>query len=119
MTLPERYDRLTEFVRKELIQVFRDPRLTRLVLLAPVLQLLVFGYVVTTDVKRIPTFVVDQDQSRASRDLIRSFTASGYFRVVGGSDRPRDLVEALDHGRATAGIDIPRGFERDVARSAA
>ncbi|HVP14478.1 MAG TPA: ABC transporter permease, partial [Terriglobales bacterium] len=119
MRLPERFDRLHEFVHKELIQVFRDPRLARLVLLAPVLQLLVFGYVVTTDVHRIATFVVDQDRTQASRDLVQTLTASGYFRVVGGSDRPRDLVDALDHGRAMAGIDIPRGFARDVARSSA
>ncbi len=116
MRLPERFDRLHEFVRKELIQVFRDPRLARIVLIAPVIQLLVFGYVVTTDVRRIPTFVVDQDATSASRDLVQTLTASGYFRVVGRSDRPHDLVEALDHGRATAGVDIPRGFARDVAR---
>ena len=116
MRLPARFDRLAEMVHKELIQVFRDPRLARLVLAAPVLQLLVFGYVVTTDVRRIPTFVVDQDGTRASRDLVQTLTASGYFRVVGRSDRPRDVVEALDHGRATAGVDIPRGFARDAAR---
>jgi ABC-2 type transport system permease protein len=119
MRLPERFDRLAEMVHKELIQVFRDPRLTRMVLLAPVLQLLVFGYVVTTDVRRIPTFVVDQDRTRASRDLVQTLTASGYFRIVGASERPRDLVEALDHGRATAGVDVPRGFARDLARRVA
>jgi len=119
MRLPERFDRLIEMVHKELIQVFRDPRLARMVLVAPVLQLLVFGYVVTTDVRRIPTFVVDQDHTRASRDLVQTLTASGYFRIVGRSDRPRDLVEALDHGRATAGVDVPRGFARDIARQAA
>ena len=116
MRLPERFDRLREFVRKELIQVFRDPRLTRIVLVAPVLQLLVFGYVVTTDVRRIPTFVVDQDHTLASRELVRTLAASGYFRITGRSDRPRDLVEALDHGAATAGVDVPRGFARAVTR---
>ena len=119
MKLPERFDRLIEMVHKELIQVFRDPRLARIVLVAPVLQLLVFGYVVTTDVRRIPTFVVDQDRTRASRDLVQTLAASGYFRIVGRSDRPRDLVEALDHGRAVAGVDVPRGFARDAARQAA
>jgi ABC-2 type transport system permease protein len=119
MRLPARFDRLAEMVHKELIQVFRDPRLARMVLVAPVIQLLVFGYVVTTDVRRIPTFVVDQDRTMASRDLVQTLTASGYFRVVGRSDRPRDLVEALDHGRATAGVDVPRGFARDLARRTA
>ena len=119
MRLPERFDRLREMVRKELIQVRRDPRLLRMVLAAPVAQLLVFGYVVSTDVHRISTFVVDQDHTPASRDLTGTFFASGHFRLVGVSDRPRDLVEALDHGRAVVGLHIPRGFARDVARSAA
>jgi ABC-2 type transport system permease protein len=113
--LPERFDRLRELVRKELIQVLRDPRLIRMVILAPVVQLLVFGYVVSTDVRNVTTFVVDQDRTAASRDLTRTFFASGYFRPAGGSDRPRDLVSALDHGRALAGLDIPRGFARDLA----
>ncbi len=119
MKLPERFDRLREMVHKELIQVFRDPRLARIVLVAPVVQLLVFGYVVSTDVHRIPTFVVDHDHTRASRDLVEILTASGYFRVVGRSERARDLVEALDHGRATAALEVPRGYARDFARGAA
>ena len=119
MRIPARFDRLIEMVHKELIQVFRDPRLARLVLVAPVLQLLAFGYVVSTDVRHIPTFVVDQDHTRASRELVQTLGASGYFRVTGRSDRPRDLVEAMDHGRATAGVDVPRGFARDLARGTA
>jgi ABC-2 type transport system permease protein len=115
MRLPERFDRLRELVRKELLQVFRDPRLVRMVVLAPVFQLLVFGYVVSTDVRQVSTFVVDQDHTAASRDLTRTFFASGHFRAAGGSDRPRDLVAALDHGRALAAIHIPRGFARDLA----
>jgi ABC-2 type transport system permease protein len=116
---PERFDRLRALIRKELLQVFRDPRLARLVFVAPVLQLLAFGYVVSTDVTRIPTFVVDQDHTLASRELVRTFLASGYFRLHGESDRPRDVVEALDHGRVVAGLEIPRGFARDLTRSAA
>jgi ABC-2 type transport system permease protein len=119
MRIPERFDRLAGMIRKELLQVFRDPRLTRMVLVAPVLQLLAFGYVVSTDVRQVSTFVVDQDHSQASRELLRSFFASGYFRPVGSSERPRDIVETLDHGRAIVGLQIPRGFARDLARSEA
>jgi len=117
--LPERFDRLHELVRKEFLQVLRDPRLARLIFVAPVVQILAFGYVVSTDVRRIPTFVVDQDHTQAARDVTRTVTASGYFRIVGRSDRPQDLVDALDHGRATAAFHFPRGFARDAARGAA
>ena len=102
--------RVREMVVKEFRQIFRDPRLSRVIFVAPVLQLLLFGYAVSTDVRNTPTYVVDQDDTRASRELVAAFTSSGYFRLVGRSDRPAELVRALERGRAVAGLEIPRGF---------
>ena len=116
MSLTAKWERVRELVRKELLEVFRDPRLVRMVLVAPVIQLLVFGYAVSTDVRRTPTFVVDQDNTQLSRDLADTFFSSGYFHRVGLSDRPRDLTNAIDRGRALVGLEIPRGFARDAAR---
>lgn len=110
--------RVREVVRKELLQIRRDPRLRRILIVAPVIQLMVFGYAVSTDVRRTATFVVDQDRSQASRALVDAFTASGYFRVVARSDAPRDLVRALDGGEATVGLVIPPGFSADLGRGA-
>jgi ABC-2 type transport system permease protein len=107
-------ERVFEMVRKEFRQVFRDPRMRRVLFIAPVIQLVAFGYAVSTDVRDTRTFVVDGDGTRASRELVDAFTASGYFRVVGGSRRPADLVEALDHGEAVLGLVIPTGFSRDL-----
>lgn len=107
--------RVAEVVRKELLQIRRDPRLRRVILVAPVIQLVVFGYAVSTDVRHTPTFLVDQDRSPASRELVEAFTASGYFEVVARSDDPADLVRALDHGDATVGLVIPPGFAPDLA----
>lgn len=102
--------RIWEMVRKEFLQIFRDPRLARVLFIAPVIQLVVFGYAVSTDIRHTPTFVVDQDQTQDSRDLIDAFTASGYFTVVGRSQRPADLVKQLDYGDAIVGLQIPRNF---------
>ena len=102
-------------VRKELRQVFRDPRLARVVLVAPVIQLLVFGYAVSTDVRRTATIVLDRDQSRDSRELVSAFTASGYFDVVAFAARDADVAEALDHGRAAVALVVPPAFSRDLA----
>jgi drug efflux transport system permease protein len=107
--------RIFEMIRKEFRQIFRDPRLYRVLFVAPIVQLLVFGYAVTTDVRNTATFLVDHDHTRASRDLANAFTASGYFRIVGVSESPRDLVRALDRGDALMAIDIPAGFARDLA----
>jgi ABC-2 type transport system permease protein len=106
--------RVFEMVRKELRQVFRDPRLKRVIFVAPIIQLLVFGYAVSTDVRNTSTLVVDGDRTRASRELVDAFTASGYFRIVGLAEKPADLVRALDHGDAALGVAIPPGFSRDL-----
>ncbi len=107
-------DRIKEMVRKEFLQLFRDPRMWRVVFMVPVIQLVIFGYAVSTDIHNTATFVVDHDNSRRSRELIDAFTASGYFRIVGRSLRPADLVRALDRGDAIVGIDIPVDFSRRV-----
>jgi len=106
--------RIRELVRKEFRQVFRDSRLWRLIFFAPMFQLIVFGYAVSTDVRNVKTIVVDQDHSRLSRELVDSFTAPGYFRVVQRSDRPGDVAYSLDHGDAVAAVVIPVDFQSDI-----
>ena len=119
MIARDKRERILGLARKELLEVFRDPNLLRIVVIAPVIQLVVFGYAVSTDVHRVSTFVVDQDHSADSRNLTQTFFASGYFRFVGASERPRDLVEAMNRGRALVGLQIPRGFEKEGARDEA
>jgi ABC-2 type transport system permease protein len=106
----ESLQRIWEMLRKEFLQIARDPRLVRVIFIAPVIQLLVFGYAVSTDIRDTTTFVVDHDRTQVSRDLVQAFTASGYFQVVGRSARPADLVSALQQGDAIVGITVPAGF---------
>jgi ABC-2 type transport system permease protein len=107
-------ERIWELVVKEFRQIFRDPRMSRVIFVTPIIQLMLFGYAVSTDVRNTSMFVVDHDGSAASRELVSAFTSSGYFRLVGRSDRPADLVRALDRGDAIVGIEIPRGFAQDL-----
>jgi len=107
--------RIREVARKELRQTLRDPRAARIIFLAPIIQLLLFGYAVTTDIRDTPTMIHDQDHSASSRELVQAVTASGYFRIAGYAARAGDLVEALDHGRAVAALEIPRGLSADLA----
>jgi len=101
-------------VAKEFRQIFRDPMSVRMVFGAPIIQLLLFGYAVNTDVRQVTTFLVDHDRTAESRALVDAFTSSGYFRVVGTSDSPSDLRWALDKGRAKIGLEIPAAFGADV-----
>ncbi len=111
--------RIREMVRKEFLQLFRDPRMYRVLLVAPIIQLVIFGFAVSTDVRNTATFLVDQDRTAASRELVESWTASGYFRIAGQSQDPKELISALDHGDATVGLAIPVGFAVDLNRGEA
>ncbi len=103
-------ERVFGLLAKEFRHIFRDPRMARVIFVAPIIQLVAFGYAVSTDLEDTPTFVVDHDNTRESRDLVASLTASGYFEVTGRSASPRDLVRALDRGDAVLGVEIPRAY---------
>lgn len=107
--------RVREMLKKELRQMLRDPKMRRVLFVAPVIQLLAFGYAVNTDIRDTPTFVIDHDLSMESRELVDVFESTGYFRIVGRSQQPADLVRTLDRGHAIVGIEIPAGFSKDLA----
>jgi ABC-2 type transport system permease protein len=102
-------------VVKELRQLFRDPRTKRVIFVAPIIQLVLFGYAVNTDVRNVAMALVDHDRTTESRELVDALTASGYFRVATTSDRSADLGRALDRGDAVVGLEIPAGYGRDLA----
>lgn len=106
--------RIRHLVRKELRQLLRDPRARPIIFATPVIQLVLFGYAVNTDVRDTKTFVVDHDRTAIARELLDALTASGYFRIVERSDRPAEMVRALDQGRVVAGLEIPEGFAADL-----
>jgi ABC-2 type transport system permease protein len=108
-------ERLARLARKELTQTLRDPRALRVIFVAPILQLVVFGYAVTTDVKNAALVLYDRDNTAVSRQLVQELTASGYFRLEEIAPRASDLAEALDHGRAILALEIPRGLQTDLA----
>lgn len=106
--------RVGRMLRKELRQMLRDIRMRGVIFVVPVIQLVVFGYAVSTDVRHVPTWVVDHARSQPSRELVERLTASGYFDVVGVSDTPADGVLALERGTARVALEIPPAFEADL-----
>lgn len=109
------WQRIKHIIRKEFIQVRRDRKMLRMVMVAPLFQLIIFGYAVTTDIKHVPTVVVDSDRSRESRDLAARFHNSGYFDLAYYVPRPQDMAPLIDSGKAQVGIEIPQGFSRNLA----
>ena len=108
--------RLISIIRKEFIQIIRDPRTLMLIIVMPILQLFLLGYAATTDVKNIPLAVWDQNRTPQSRALLDAFRGADYFNIsymVGSEDEYRRLFE---NGQARAVLIIPPGYDRDLSK---
>jgi len=101
---------LWRVIVKEFLQLKQDHKMIPVIFVAPVVQVLVFGFAVNTDVTLVPTVLVDQDQTAASRDLVARFVRSSYFELVGDEARADDVDRWLVTGRAQMALVVPRGF---------
>src|SRR6185436_12047914 len=102
--------RVGAIIRKEFIQIRRDRRTLAIVLVLPVMQLLLLGYAVNTVVDHLPTIVFDEARDANSRALVAALNNSTYFDVVAYAHDRREVVAAVDAGRAKAGLLIPPDF---------
>jgi len=107
--------RVLHLMRKELLELKRDPRLFGIVIIAPIIQLNILGYAATTDVKDIPLAIVDADRSSASRELIHRFEASQNFKIVAMLGSTSEIDPYLDRGEAWMALSIPPDYGRKVA----
>jgi ABC-2 type transport system permease protein len=108
--------RLKQMLIKEFIQVFRDKR-TRFILIGPpVIQMLIFGYAATYEIRHVPTVILDLDQSQESRDLVSRFTSSPYFDVQRQLTSSRELGDLIEQGSATVGVEIHAGFAQELRK---
>ncbi|HKC41004.1 MAG TPA: ABC transporter permease [Gemmatimonadales bacterium] len=102
--------------RKEFIQMRRDRLTLGIMIGIPVIQLLLFGFAIQTDVRHIPTVVLDESRTPTSRELIAAFQNTGNFRIVAYVDGRDALDGWIARGDAQAAIAIPHDFPRDLAR---
>lgn len=106
--------RLRSLIRKEFIQIIRDPRTLALVVVIPVMQLFLLGYAATNDVRNVPIAVHDQDRSPAARQLLDSFRAADYFKLTFDVDSEDELRDLIDRGDARAGLIIPPDYSEHI-----
>ncbi|PWH14782.1 MAG: ABC transporter permease [Anaerolineae bacterium] len=102
--------RLVALIRKEFIQIRRDPRTLALIILIPILQLFLLGYAATNDVRNVPLAVLDQDHSSAARRLLDAYRAADYFRITHAVGSERELRDLIDRGVVRAGLMIPPNY---------
>ncbi len=108
---------LWRVIVKEFLQIRRDRKMIPVIFVAPLVQITVFGFAVNTDVTNVPTVLVDQDRSAASRELVDRFVESGYFEVVGSGERAAEVDRWLVTSRAQLGLVIGQGFGAALASS--
>ncbi len=102
--------RLAAIIIKEFVQLARDRRTLAMALLMPVIQLLLFGYAITTEVEHLPTVVFDQSQSQESRALLQRFVNSRFFDITAHAASLQEVQARIDGGLARVGIVIPPDF---------
>lgn len=108
--------RVMAIAKKEVLQLFRDKKSLVMICLIPVIQLIVFGYVVANDVKNIKFAVYDQDRSGLSRQLVTKIEKSGFFVKQDVVNNYHVLENKLNNGSIKIGLVIPKGFYRIVLR---
>ena len=109
------FHRLLSLIRKEFIQILRDPRTLAITFAMPVLQIFLLGYAATNDVRNVPLAVWDQDRSRASRELLDAYRAADYFHLDFEVDSETELRRLIDSGQARTGLIIPPDYSTRVA----
>jgi ABC-2 type transport system permease protein len=105
---------LAAVFRKEVQQTVRDRRIMFLLVVAPLIQTVVFGFAVDFDVDRVATVVVDRDRTAAAREDARRLLADGTLVRRGSVTSPEAADRAIDEGRAAAAVVLPERAEADA-----
>ncbi len=106
--------RFLALVQKEFNQLRRDPKVVTLLIVLPVLQLLLFGFILNSKIENVRLGVIDQSRTPESRELIANLSESRSFRLTQSYLTPVDLSNAITDGTVQAGVVIPYDFARDL-----
>ncbi len=103
---------------KELLQLRRDRPTLSMMIALPMMQLMLFGYAINTDVRNIPAVVFDQDHSAESRDLVARLLATGFYDLRGYVGSYAEVEREMRAGRAGVGIAIADDFSERLRAGA-
>jgi drug efflux transport system permease protein len=107
--------RFRALIKKEITHMIRDPRTLIFVFMMPILQLVLLGYANNTDIKNVSTVIFNQDNTQASRALLDSFQATGYFSFDYAVYSQSELDTMIAGGKAKVGIVIPPDYGAKLA----
>lgn len=106
---------LSGIVYKEVIQISRNPATLVIMLMIPIVQLIIFGYAIDTEVRNVKTVVLDLDNTHDSREFLNRFIATGLYQIERHVARNSELEQAIISGEASVGILIPAGYGRRLS----
>ena len=106
------WNRIKALVWKEFLQMRRDKMTIAFVVGIPLMQLVIFGLAINTDVKHLPAVVYDESRSQESRDFVDGLAATQYFDVKSRVDSEAAFTREIDMGRAQVGVWFPPDYAR-------
>jgi ABC-2 type transport system permease protein len=110
--------RFMSIVKKEFIQIKRDKASFAIAIMMPLIMILLFGYAVVTELEDISLLVLDQSNTAESRELIKGFENTSYFKVVGKVHSVEAIENSLDKGTAHSALIIPPDYSEKIAQKA-
>ena len=108
--------RILALTRKELLAILKDPRSRFSLILPPILQCLIYGYVATYDLNHVPYAAFDHDRSAASGQLLARIDGSRVFQRIANLGHDSEVKNIIDQRRALLVVRIDRDFERRIVR---
>jgi ABC-2 type transport system permease protein len=114
--MKESFNRIWRLIIKEFIQVLRDPRARFSLIAPPIVQMLIFGYAASFEVRHVTTAMLDLDHSQESRELISRFWASDYFDITRDLDNRREIAGLMDRRKIALAIHIMPGFAENLRK---
>ena len=114
--MKESLHRIWQLIVKEFIQVLRDPRARFSLIAPPIVQMLIFGYAASFDVRHVTTAILDLDHSQESRELVSRFWSSEYFDVTRNLSNRSEIIDLIDRRKITLAIHIMPGFAEDLRK---
>jgi len=109
------FDRIFAILKKEFLQIFRDPRMRGVIFVSPLVQILIFGYAATMDITHVPIAVYDNDNTKETRGLIHDFSYSKYFDIKRYAQEESQVNMLIDESKVLGVLKFNAGFSRDLA----
>ncbi len=106
--------RLISIIRKEFIQIWRDPRTLGLILVIPIMQLFLLGYSAKSEVQNLNLAVFDQDRGPGARALLDAYRVADYFKVAYDVDSEQQISDLIDSGEVRLGLIIPPNYSTRI-----